>query len=194
MNSYAYAFVLFKNQVCVFKHTGTKLLFVCLEALKADFWEDFIERYNIEANKAKDFAFVWDNKGPSLLDNPHFQPQLDQRSLWNRQHMRDLLDILDRQHQLRASLKDSIGRVLEGGDLHLHTNAYLELQEIKRTMNPTTSSKDKSVWQRDQEELTRTYEGKEPQKETTPQARDTSFKLKTGGGEGAPKKDEEPNH
>ncbi|WP_104753073.1 hypothetical protein [Helicobacter salomonis] len=194
MNSYAYAFVLFKNQVCVFKHTGTKLLFVCLETLEADFWEDFIERYNIEANKAKDFAFVWDNKDPSLLDNPHFQPQLNQRSLWNRQHMRDLLDILDRQHQLRVSLEDSMGRMLEGGSLLLHTNACLELQEIKYESPRPSQNTELSAWQEDQMRETERYSGKKPKKESLPQARDTPLKVKTDGGEGMPKEGEEPNH
>ncbi|CRF48714.1 hypothetical protein HHE03_02880 [Helicobacter heilmannii] len=200
---YAYAFVLWDNQVCVYKHTGAKLLFVCLESPSKDFWADFVERYNIEPNKHKDFVFLWhvekhhSSDNPlAFLQNPYFKEQLE-KTMWDRVHMRELLDTLDRQHHIRASLVDSKGRSLEGGDVLLHTNANLAeaKKETPMRTNPTSpkTNRDLSEWQKDQMRQSARYSGKQIQKEIAPKPRETPHKHQIKGGDQAPNADEH-NH
>ncbi|WP_104689683.1 hypothetical protein [Helicobacter felis] len=190
---YAYVFVILNQKVGVFKRTQQGgLIFVCMQEAGADFFTNFIEIYNIDPCKARDFCFVWE-EGCDPTSLPYFKPQLE-GSVWGASLLCDLLNILYTQHNLKACLKDSLGHCLgEARDSHiLYTNANLSPQE---SLSPgVLPHNTQSEWQVEQMQETQRLEEARGKKHLKPQSpQPTNCKLGRQGGDEAPSQNE-TNH
>ncbi|WP_104682985.1 hypothetical protein [Helicobacter felis] len=187
---YAYVFVILNQKVGVFKRTQQGgLIFVCMQEAGADFFTNFIEIYNIDPCKARDFCFVWE-EGYDPTSLPYFKPQLG-GSVWGPDLLCDLLSLLYTEHGLKACLQDFNGNRLEGGDLILRTNANL----TQDNSHPSTMQhSNQSEWQVESMEKTRKLEEDRGKKQPSPPApKATVCKLNRQGGD-EPPTTHETNH